>query len=135
MHPGPTCTRKIRPFSAIARASSEACGCVKPGRQHGRAAPVSPLAGTRSARLWQQDDPGGVSEGLARQQQHGRAEKHQSPSADDADLGRSLHLPEASLCPKATRRTDQAKRQATDDQDEKRSVLLGSSQTPVEQSG
>jgi hypothetical protein len=28
--PDPTCTRKIMPFSAIARASSEACGWVKP---------------------------------------------------------------------------------------------------------
>jgi hypothetical protein len=28
--PEPTCTRKIIPCSAIRRASSEACGCVKP---------------------------------------------------------------------------------------------------------
>jgi hypothetical protein len=28
--PDPTCTRKIMPFSAIERASSEACGCGKP---------------------------------------------------------------------------------------------------------
>jgi hypothetical protein len=28
--PDPTCTRKIIPFSAILRASSEACGCAKP---------------------------------------------------------------------------------------------------------
>jgi hypothetical protein len=28
--PDPTCTRKSMPFSAMARASSEACGCAKP---------------------------------------------------------------------------------------------------------
>jgi hypothetical protein len=28
--PDPTCTRRIMPFSAIERASSEACGCENP---------------------------------------------------------------------------------------------------------
>ena len=51
------------------------------------------------------DDPGSVCQGLAGQWQRGRVEKHRSPSVADADLGRSLHLPGASLCAKATRRT------------------------------
>ena len=50
------------------------------------------------------DDPGDVGEGLGRQRQRGRVEKHGSPLVADADLGRSLHLPGASLCPKPTRR-------------------------------
>ena len=51
------------------------------------------------------NDPDGVVEGLAGQRQRGRLEKHRSPSAANADLGRALHLPGASPCPKMTRRT------------------------------
>jgi hypothetical protein len=50
------------------------------------------------------DDAGDVGEGLGRQRQRGRLEKHGSPWVADADLGRSLHLPRASLYPKPTRR-------------------------------
>ena len=47
----------------------------------------------------------GLSPPLEPQHLTAHVEKHRSPSVADADLGRSLHLPGASLCVKATRHT------------------------------
>jgi len=66
----------------------------------GVASPASTSRSGRGAGV----SPGGRGERLARQRQRGRVEKHRSPLAEDADHGRSLHLPGASLCSKPTRR-------------------------------